>query len=103
MRHVVPVDREPSAADVRTAREPDAATVRKLLELVVPVGGDDYFVDALAQTDAADSKIIRSDSVRLHKMLLSHLDWIESEFFSNLVDVNLKRESRLRRAVPALW
>src|SRR5215471_1882145 len=56
MRHVVPVDWQPGATNVRAAGEANSFTVTKLLKLLVPIRSFNNFVDALAETDAPNSK-----------------------------------------------
>ena len=101
MRHAVPVDRQPGAADVRAAREPNAFAIRQLLEPGLPIRGLDYFVDAQTETDAADSKIVSGDRVGLDKVPPAHRDWIKLELFSYFVDLDFNGEPRLGRAVAA--
>src|SRR6267143_1811490 len=50
LRHLVPVDRQPGAAEVRAAGQAYAAAVRKLLELAFPIRACGHLLDALRQT-----------------------------------------------------
>ena len=63
----------------------------------------DNFVDALAQTHAADAQVIRRHRIRFDQMLAAHLRRIEFQLFGDLVELNFQRITRLRRSVSALW
>src|SRR5439155_16120928 len=47
LRHLVPVDRQPGAAEVRAAGDADAATVREFFESIFPIRPRDDLPNAL--------------------------------------------------------
>jgi len=65
VRHLVPVDRESRARQVRAAGQAEALTGWELAEAVLPVGQLHDATDALGQTDAADLHVVRGGRPRL--------------------------------------
>src|SRR5690348_3069462 len=102
MWHVVPVDRQPRAANVRAAREADAATVRQLAKFILPIRSRDDPINTLSEANAPNAKIVRGYGVRLDEMFAAHVYRIDAKLFGNLVDLDLERKTRLRCAVSSL-
>ena len=103
VRHVVPVDRQAGAGEVRRAGEADAAAVRQLAETCPssPTACDDA-ADALGEADRADAQLVRGQRVRLLDDAQAQLGRIERERLGDLVELHLLAEAGLRRAVAAL-
>ncbi len=101
VRHLVPVDRQARAAQVRRAGDADAATVRQLAVLVLPVGALDHAADAFGQPDGADLQPVGGERVGLGDDLQAQLGRVELELLGDLVELHFLAEARLRRAVAA--
>src|SRR6185295_20009875 len=102
MRHVVPVDRQARAAQVRATRKANALAVRKLAIFILPVSSLDYLVNALAQPHTSDAKIVRRERIRKCKMPTANFDGVNPKLFGELVELDFEREARLWRAVSPL-
>src|SRR6185369_11615170 len=101
MRHVVPVNRQARAADIRAGGKADAVTERELAKFVTPSGALGDALDAFAQPRAADAETIYGNAVRLDELLEAHVDGIETKLLGDLVELDLHRETRLRRPMTA--
>ena len=102
MRHVVPIDRQAGARDVAGAREPDAATLGELAELLLPARACDDLLDARAEAHRADAQIVGGERVWWDECLEAQLRRVELQLLGDLVDVDFEGEARLRRTVAAL-
>src|SRR5689334_3931573 len=102
MRHVVPVDRQARARQVRSASESNSTAIWKLPELLVPARRLDHLFDAGIQAHRSNSEIVRGKGIRRNQMSPPHLSRIEPKLFGNLVDLNLECEARLGCSVSAL-
>ena len=102
VRHVVPVDRQAGAGEVRRAGEADPAAGRQLAERVRPVGGGGHAADALGEADGADAQVVRRQRVRLLDDAEAEVGGIDGEALGDLVELNFLAEAALRRAVSAL-
>ena len=60
VRHVVPVNRQARAADVRACREADAVAEGKLAEFFLPLGALGDALGAFAQAGAADAQAVHA-------------------------------------------
>src|SRR6185369_8759102 len=102
VRHVVVVDRQAGAGQIRRAGDADAAAVRQLAERVLPVGGLRHATHAFGETDGADAEVVRGQRVRLFDDPEAELGGIDRQGLGDLVELNLLAEAALRRAVAAL-
>ncbi len=102
LRHRVPVDRQPGAAEVRRAGEAEAPSERKLAPALLPAGRRDHLVDARAQADRADPQEVGGQRVRRLEVAAADLGRVEAEVAGDPVELNLHGEARLRRPVAAL-
>src|SRR6185436_9850168 len=106
LRHVVPIDRQTGATDIRTARDPNPFTKRQLAlvprKAFTPARTFGNFLDAFPQSHAADPQVVRRHRIRRDEMLAPDLNRIHSQLLGDLVELNFQRVAWLWRAVPAL-
>ena len=102
MRHVVVVNRQAGAGEIRRAGDADAAAVRQLAERVRPVGGLRDAPDALGEADGADAQVVGGQRVGLFDDAQAQVGGIDGQRLGDLVELNLLAEAALRRAVAAL-
>ena len=102
VRHVVPVDREARAGQVRGGREADATPGGQLPELLPPARRLDDAVDALRQAAGRHGEVVHRLLVLGHDRAPAHLRGIEAELRGDLVEVDLEGKAGLRRPVAAL-
>src|SRR5207253_7895408 len=100
--HWVPVDGEARPCDVGRTRQADALPRGKLPKLLLPAGAIDHLTDALPQAHRADLEPVRGERVGRDEMREPQLRRIHSQLLSDLVEVDLECEPRLRRAVAPL-
>src|SRR5947208_10530310 len=102
LRHLVPVDRQPGAAEIGAAGDADAAAVGKLLESVFPIRACDDLLDALREADRADLQPVRRERIRLGDDAQTQLGRVHAELLRDLVELHFLAEARLRRAVASV-
>ena len=102
MRHVVPVDREPCARQIRRTGQSDAASERQPAMLRRPVGRARDAADAFGETDGAQAQIVGRQRFRLFDDAQAKVCGVEAERVGNLVELNLLAETALRRAMASL-
>ena len=102
MRHVVPVNRQAGAGEIRRAGDADAAAERQLAKRVAPVGGAGHAPQALGEADGADAQVVRRQRVGLLDDAQAQFGGIEGQRLGDLVELNLLTETALRRAMSAL-
>src|SRR5205814_7605497 len=102
LRHLVPVDRQPGAAEVRAAGQAYAATVWQFFEFAIPIRACDDLPNALGETDRADLQPVRRERIRLGDDPETKHGRVHAELLRDLVELHFLAEARLRRAVAAL-
>ena len=103
VRHVVPVDRQSGAGEIRRAGEADTAAGRELAEPFTPRRRARDATNAFGQSDRADTQVVGGQRLRLFDDAEPKVGGIERQPLGNLVELNLLAEAALRRAVTALW
>src|SRR5256712_854615 len=100
--HLVPVDGEAGARDVRAARDADALAPRQLPVLLAELRGALQGVEAFAKAHRRDAQLVHGPAVRRLEDALPVLERIEPQVHGDLVELALEPVPRLRRAVAAL-
>jgi hypothetical protein len=102
LRHLVPVDRQTRAAQIRAAGDPHAAPSGELAMLVLPVRAHHHLADAFGEADRADLEPVRRERVRFGDDIQTEVRGILPELLRYFVELHFLPETRLRRAVAAL-
>jgi hypothetical protein len=102
LRHVVPINRQAGARQITTASQSNPAAIRKLPELVFPIGSLYNFLNAALQSDRTNGQPIHRQRVGRHEILQAEIGWINAQKLGCLVDLNLQSKARLWCAVSTL-
>src|SRR5262249_28270645 len=102
LRHLVEVDWSLGSGHVSTARDPDSLSVRELSELVFPTGARYDFIDALAQSESANTNPICRNRVGRNEVLFAHLCRVQSQVVGDLIQLDLLGPAWLRSPMAAL-
>ena len=101
VRHVVPVDRQPRAADVGRARQADPLARRQVAELLFPPRALDHRVDALRQPHRPDTQVVGGQRLGRHEVPEAQRGGVDPKPLGDLVEVHFEGEAGLRGAVTA--
>ena len=101
VRHVVPVNRQAGARQIRRAGEADTLAHRQPAEPCAPVGSVGDTADALGKADRADAQVICGQRVRLLDDPQPEIGRIDRQPLGDLVQLNFLPEAALRRSVSA--
>ena len=104
VRHVVPVDRQAGAGEIRRAGEADAAAVAAACRnaLVPAATPSTTLLDAFGEADGADAQVVRGQRIGLLDDAQPQLGGIDAPAVRRSCRAGLRAEAGLRRAVPAL-
>src|SRR5262249_44946822 len=103
MWHVIVVDRQASTAQIRTACQPDAVTGRQAPNFVQELRALHHRIKAVSKTTTGDPQMIDRHGKRRNEVWTPDLHRREPQVLSNLIQMDFKCKTRLRRAVPTLW
>src|SRR5581483_6255648 len=95
-------DRQPGAAEIGAAGEPQATPVGQLAIAINPVRALHYRSNALLESDGADAQPVGRDRIRLGEHAEPQLRRVLAQALGNLVELDLLSEARLWRAMAAL-
>src|SRR5439155_11384445 len=87
---------------VGTDREAEATPPRHRGSPFQEAGALDNLMNAVRKSAARDPQPVDGARVGLRQIAEANLDGIETQFFSDFVEMDFERKPRLRRAVPAL-
>src|SRR5690606_37370524 len=90
LRHRVRVDRVVRARDVARTRDTDAAAVRQLAPLLLPVAGSLDGVQALEEPVRRDAQLVDRTGVRAEEVAAAQLDRVDAERIRQLVQLHLE-------------
>ncbi len=102
LRHVVPVDRQPGAAQVGAAGQPQAAPARQAPVAFAEAAAGHHRLDAGPQAHRADAQPVGGDGAGLGEHAAAQVGGVDAQVAGDLVELDLEAEARLRRAVAPL-
>src|SRR4029077_11480507 len=100
--HVVPINGQAGAADIRAGRETDTVTEAQLAEFFLPLRSLGYALGAFPQPGGADPQAVYRHRVGFHQLFKTQIDRIDAQLFGDFIVLTLKSEARLGCAMPPL-